>query len=47
MNEEQINQLLQIIGKFFKDNDGNKLNGWLAISLINEVKHYIEEEKNE
>jgi len=49
MDEKLQDKILNLITICFNENDGNKINRWLCLVLINEIKHIFDEKegKNE
>lgn len=40
MINEDAKKILDTLASFFNENEGNKINRWLAIPLINTIKEY-------
>lgn len=43
MIQEDAKRVLDTLTAFFSENDGNKINRWLAIPLINTIKENLQE----
>ena len=43
MTSEDATKVLEVVAGFLNENEGNKLNKWLAVPLINTVKSNLEE----
>lgn len=43
MITEDAKKILDTLAAFFNENDGNKINRWLAVPLINTIKADLQE----
>jgi len=43
MIQEDMKKILDTLASFFQENDGNRINRWLAVPLINTVKADLQE----
>ena len=43
MIQEDAKKILETLATFFNENDGNRINRWLAIPLINTIKTDLQE----